>query len=351
MGAKSNTMSIAHSVSDSASGPLVTVAIPTFNRASWLKDCILAALSQTYQHFEILVSNNASTDETEQVLREFGDRRLRVITQQTNIGLHRNWNACLAAARGDYIIFVPDHDRIAPWLLERCMGLVEKEPQIPIVIALITTHSTALGRIWPAKASKCLATGIWDGADILLEYLKDEITINMCSILLRTNAIRARGGFRLDFPHTADLAAWAPLLLTGKAGLVNEAGATWYSHDGTETARLSVEQILYDGWRVADLISNLADCYINDLQRRHRIRMEASRCFARRGLITLDFYRHRGGRLLEVLMIMWRFRHRFLSNIDMENIRRVRWHIAYIICQRQIAWIGRFKRSVMVWRS
>jgi glycosyltransferase involved in cell wall biosynthesis len=345
------TMSTSHPVSDSASGPLVTIAIPTFNRASWLKDCILSALSQTYQHFEILVSNNASTDETEQVLREFTDRRLRVVRQQSNIGLHRNWNACLAAARGEYIIFVPDDDRIAPWLLERCIGLVEKEPQIPIVIALSTTHSPSLGQTWPPKASKYLATGIWDGTEVLLEYLKDEITINMCSILLRTVAIRARGGFPLDFPHTADLAGWTPLLLTGKAGLVNEAGATWCIHDATETARLSVEQILCDGWKVADLISKLADCLINDLQRRRRIRVESSRCFARRGLITLDLYRNRGGRLLEVLMIIWRFRHRFLSNIDMENLRRVRWHIAFILCRRQIAWIGRIKRSVMVWGS
>ena len=139
-------------MSDFANRPLVTIAIPTFNRASWLKDCIASALSQTYQHFEVLVSNNASTDETEQVLGDFNDRRLRVIKQKTNIGPLPNWNACLAGARGEYIVLVCDDDRIAPWLLERCIGLVEKEPRIPIVL-VIERYPFNLGRPDMARAT------------------------------------------------------------------------------------------------------------------------------------------------------------------------------------------------------
>src|SRR5450759_2852582 len=83
--------------------PLLTIAIPTFNRAGMLKDCILSALSQTYKNFEVIVSDNASTDETQEVLKSFCDRRLRVVRQKTNIGLLPNWNACLAEASGEYI--------------------------------------------------------------------------------------------------------------------------------------------------------------------------------------------------------------------------------------------------------
>jgi glycosyltransferase involved in cell wall biosynthesis len=337
-------MSTSHSVSDSAGGPLVTIAIPTFNRASWLKDCVLSALSQTYQHFEILVSDNASTDETEQVLREYNDRRLRVVRQDTNIGMLQNFNACLAGARGDYVIIVPDDDRIAPWLLERCVGLVEKGPQIPIVIALGNTHSTLVGRTWPAHASQYLETGIWDGTDILLEYLNDQLSIHICSIMMRTDAIRARGGFPLDFPHLADIAAWAPLLLKGKAGLVNEACATSYGHEANETTRLGVEQRLRDGWQVADLISNMAEHSISDWQQRRKIQLQSRRHFARRGLTVLYVYRKGGGRLVRVLTTVWHFR-RDWSHIDMESLRRLRWQIAFILCGRQLAWIRRLKRN------
>src|SRR4051794_12551277 len=81
--------------------PFVTIAIPTFNRADLLVDCLRSALAQTYSAFEVVVSDNASTDHTQEVLSRFTDRRLRVIRQDRNIGLLPNWNACLAAAKGD----------------------------------------------------------------------------------------------------------------------------------------------------------------------------------------------------------------------------------------------------------
>ena len=124
-------------IAECVNDPFVTIAIPTFNRALWLKECVLSALAQSYPRFEVLVSDNASTDETEDVLKNFADRRLRVVRQESNIGLLGNWNACLAEARGEYIVLVPDDDRIAPKMLERCIATFRKEPEIPIVITLV----------------------------------------------------------------------------------------------------------------------------------------------------------------------------------------------------------------------
>jgi glycosyltransferase involved in cell wall biosynthesis len=331
------------SESDSEGGPLVTIAIPTFNRASWLEGCILAALSQTYRHFEILVSDNASTDETQQVLGEFSDSRLRVVRQAKNIGLLPNWNACLAAARGDYVIFVSDDDRVAPWLLERCMDLVQKEPGLPIVVAVCDIHSE---RTWPGVTSQRFGTGIWDGADILLEFLKEKITATMCSIMMRTDALRMRGGFSLDLPFAADVAAWAPLLFESKAGLVNEASATYYVHSARETSRLRIEQLLRDGWAVADLISHLAGQFIVDLDMRRRIQLQSRRCFAGRALMALSAYRKEGGTSPELLALIWRYR-RELSQIDMANLLKLGRPIAIIFFpRRMVDWARYLKRTL-----
>ena len=213
----------------SSNRPLVTIAIPTFNRALLLKECIASALAQTYKNFEVLVSNNASSDETQQVLAGFVDERLRVINQPVNIGLIGNWNACLAAARGEYFVLVCDDDRIAPWLLERCVSLVNQKRELPIILALNNIHSMLDGRTSPATRSQSLQTGIWDGTDILVEYFRNEFSAEMCSIMLRTDAIRGRGGFPNNLPHSTDIAGWAPLLLEGKAGFVNEPCATYFS--------------------------------------------------------------------------------------------------------------------------
>ena len=253
----------------------------------------------------------------------------------------------MAGARGEYIVLVCDDDRIAPWLLERCIGLVEKEPRIPIVLALNDSHSTLEGRTWPAKPSQFLQTGIWEGTDILVEYFKNEFSVVMCSILLRTDAIRTRGGFPVDLPHSTDIAAWAPLLLDGKAGLVNEVCATYYVHQSNESGSLGLEQVVGDGWKVVDLISGLADHSVADLRKRRTIQLECRRCYARRTLRALSSYRKEGGGLLKALLMAWRFR-RELRYVDMATLLKLRWQIAYILCARQISWIRRLKQ---VYRS
>ena len=206
---------------ESTRRPKVTIAIPTFNRASWVKGGVLAALDQTYQDYEIVVSDNASTDETQAVLAEFDDRRLRVIVQEHNLGLPGNWNECLTEARGEYICLIPDDDRIAPWFLERCMALVERDPGLPIVIALSDTGLGGFG-VTRAPHNRNLATGIWDGTAVLREFLEDRICTTMCNILIRVDALRTRGGFPAELTFTLDIVTWAPILLTGRAGFVNE---------------------------------------------------------------------------------------------------------------------------------
>jgi glycosyltransferase involved in cell wall biosynthesis len=314
--------------------PFVTIAIPTYNRAQFLKGCVTSALSQEYENFEVLVSDNASTDATEHILQQFHDRRLRILRQETNIGLLPNWNACLAHARGDYVVVVSDDDIVAPWLLERCASLAALHPQLPIVIALSDLHLASTGQTLPARLSPHLRTGLHDGSEILLAYLRNEIgVVATCGVMLRTDSVRSVGGFPLAFPHTADVAAWTPLLFMGKAGLVNEACATWYSHDGSETARLRTEQLLSDGWSMAELISRLAGQHLRDSVLRHRIQAEARRCFANRGLTMLAEHRRKGGDLREILELIWRHRRHFRE----ADIRALLKLAAVVLCPRPIA--------------
>jgi glycosyltransferase involved in cell wall biosynthesis len=319
--------------SEAAGRPLVTIAIPTFNRAALLKVCIKSALSQTYENIEVLVSNNASTDDTSEVLQEFDDKRLRILRQETNIGLLPNWNACLAATGGEYVIFVSDDDVVSPSLVERCLDVIGRESQVPIVVALSDFHLSSSGQTRPARASRRIGSGLRNGTDVLFEYLRDEITVATCSIMLRTEALRLRGGFPLDLPHTADVAAWAPLLFDGKAGFINEACATINFHDNSETSRLGVAQILGDGWKVAKLIERIADERIHVVSLRQELKLQARRCFSRRALVFLAYHRSNGASLLEILMLVWRFR----SDLMIVDKLAVLRFAAIVLCPRPIA--------------
>ncbi|MGY4286387.1 glycosyltransferase involved in cell wall biosynthesis [Bradyrhizobium sp. LM2.7] len=291
-----------------SSDPLVTIAIPTFNRAAMLKCCIAAALAQSYPHFEVVVSDNASTDETPEVLKACDDQRLRFIRQQTNIGLVTNWNACLAQAKGDYIVFVSDDDIVAPWLLDRCIDVARSEPGVPIVIAL-SDISYSSGYTLKGVANRRLGTGIWGGTEILKEVLNGLIFAPMCTILLRTDVVRARGGFPVEWgPHTVDKAVWVPLLLTGQAGLVNECCGTQATHDGTVTSNLDTDVILRDVWKVVELIEDVADRKIDDLRKRRDLKRHARRYFTLCVIYLISSRRKAGITLLEALFGFWRWR-------------------------------------------
>ena len=322
-----------NSVPDNPAYPFVTIGIPTFNRAALLKGCVTAALAQTYPNFEVVVSNNASPDDTSKVLSGFNDPRLRVINQETNIGLLPNWNACIANAKGDYLVFVADDDRLSPSLLEQCVRLIKQQPNISSVVALSDLRAASLGRTKPARASKFHDTGIRDGTEILLDFLTDRITVTMCSVMMRTDLLQSRGGLPLDLPHTADVAAWAPLLLLGNSGFVNQACATFTYHNSSETARLGVEQIIVDGRKVADLVGRTAAIHVADPQRRKTIQIEAKRCFARRGLIALSDFRASGGGIMALFNVLWRFR-RDLYGVNLKAILRF---IATVGCRQPLA--------------
>ncbi len=267
--------------------PLFTIAIPTFNRAHLLRDCLASALAQRFPDFEVVVSDNASSDATGRLLEDVADPRLRFVRQGRNIGLIPNWNACLSMARGRYTVVLSDDDRVEPDFLERCARLVRQSPGLPAIIGLSNLHSLASARTRPARRSAALATGICRGPDLLLEYLSDSISVTMCSVALRTDLLRERGGFSSELPHMADVAAWAPFLFADAVGFINAPCATFAYHAGSETSRLAVERRLRDGAKLVDLLSTVADERVSDDRLRRDIKDHARRCFARRGLQAL----------------------------------------------------------------
>ena len=108
--------------------PLVTIAIPTFNRASgFLRTSLAAACAQTYRHLEIFVSDNASEDHTHDLVESLHDSRVRYHRHPANIGSTSNMNFCIDEARGEYLVVVPDDDLVDPDFVELCVSVVDAD--------------------------------------------------------------------------------------------------------------------------------------------------------------------------------------------------------------------------------
>jgi glycosyltransferase involved in cell wall biosynthesis len=102
-----------------ADNPLVSVVLPTHNRAALVKRAILSVLAQTYENFELLVVNDASTDDTAEVLATVKDPRLRVFNCEVNKGAAAARNLGIASGKGEMFSFHDDDDIWFPHKLER----------------------------------------------------------------------------------------------------------------------------------------------------------------------------------------------------------------------------------------
>jgi glycosyltransferase involved in cell wall biosynthesis len=108
--------------------PQVSVIIPTYNRAHLLSRAIKSVLNQTFQDFEIIIVDDASTDDTDKLVASFHDNRIRYIQHEKNRGGGAARNSAITQAQGDYIAFLDSDDEWLPEKLEKQMKFFENAP-------------------------------------------------------------------------------------------------------------------------------------------------------------------------------------------------------------------------------
>ncbi|MDL1981521.1 MAG: glycosyltransferase [Deltaproteobacteria bacterium] len=109
--------------------PKVSIVIPTYNRAWLLRKAILSVLNQTYQDFEIIVVDDASNDNTIDVISALNDKRIKYIRHDVNKGEAGARNTGILNTNGQYIAFLDDDDEWLPKKLELQVNKLENSPQ------------------------------------------------------------------------------------------------------------------------------------------------------------------------------------------------------------------------------
>ena len=115
--------------------PLVSIGLPTFNRARTLKRAIESVLGQTYPNIELVISDNASTDDTQLLCTEFKkrDSRVRYMRRATNEGPGANFHAVLAHASGEFFMWLGDDDWLDSSYVSRCLEKLIENPDYSLV--------------------------------------------------------------------------------------------------------------------------------------------------------------------------------------------------------------------------
>jgi glycosyltransferase involved in cell wall biosynthesis len=112
--------------------PILSIGLPVYNGENFLKEALDSILTQTFEDFELIISDNASTDKTEEICREYAarDQRIRYYRNEQNMGAARNYNRVLELSRGKYFKWASDDDLCAPEFLERCVEVLEQKPSV-----------------------------------------------------------------------------------------------------------------------------------------------------------------------------------------------------------------------------
>jgi glycosyltransferase involved in cell wall biosynthesis len=114
--------------------PRVSIGLPVFNGENYLEEAIRSLVGQTFKDFELIISDNASTDRTADICRKYAaaDRRISYTRQETNIGGGQNANFTISRATGEFFKLASHDDVCAPAFLELCIAALDADPEAVI---------------------------------------------------------------------------------------------------------------------------------------------------------------------------------------------------------------------------
>jgi glycosyltransferase involved in cell wall biosynthesis len=197
--------------------PLVTIGIPAYNREVLLKRAIESTLSQDYGNIEVIVSDNASTDNTESVCKLFceTDTRFKYIRHSTNRGPKANFNEVLVKASGQYFMWLGDDDWLDLNYISSCVQHLLSDPTIVLVSG--SPHYYRSGEKVNSGRVFTLLHDVWWHR--VVAYYKIVADNGMFYGLMPTEMIR-----NIDIPHVigADWIMLANIVSIGKAKMLSE---------------------------------------------------------------------------------------------------------------------------------
>lgn len=114
--------------------PRVSIGMPVYNGENFIEPAIRSILDQKFDDFELIISDNASTDRTEEICSDFAasDPRVRYFRQERNLGAAPNHNFTVERARGEYFKWSAHDDVMEPELLERCVEVLDRYPDVQL---------------------------------------------------------------------------------------------------------------------------------------------------------------------------------------------------------------------------
>jgi glycosyltransferase involved in cell wall biosynthesis len=207
--------------------PMVSIGIPTYNRSDgYLREALESACRQTYANIEIIVSDNCSTDGTEEYVRQLGEPSIRYFRQPSALSPNGNFNFCLDNAKGVYFLLLHDDDVIDDDFVETCMLAAHYSSDF----SLIRTGTRLIDA--QGKLIRGIPNLITDSspAGLCHAWFNNQISFYFCSTLFNTAMLKASGGLYSKHNLLEDCNAIIELSTQGKRLDIRDIKASYREH-------------------------------------------------------------------------------------------------------------------------
>ena len=241
--------------------PLVSICIPTYNSARFLRESLDSIVNQTYSNKEVIVSDNASTDETEKIVKEYVKKyKVKYYKNEKNIGAEANFTRCIELANGELIAIYHSDDLYLPNMVKKQVEAFQKSPTIGAVFtmaSLINSKNEVIGKI--KLPSKLKGKYVYDFPKIFFSVLENLNFLVCPSAMVRSKIYKELVPFNEKrFKTSADLDMWLRILQICPIAILNE---YLIKHRVSNTQ--GSFQLRYLRTEQADFFK-VMDCYLSD---------------------------------------------------------------------------------------
>lgn len=186
-----------------------SIILPVKNGSNYIKECIESILSQTYTGFELLILENASTDDTVEIINSFNDPRIKIITSEKALSIEENWARALSVPKKEYMTLIGHDDILKPDFLETVLSLIDKYPDASLYHTHFNFIDSKGKEIRPCKPMPEKISF----AQLLEGFLNDRIDSMGTGYVTRSAHYEKTGGIPVKYPFLlfADFELWLNL--------------------------------------------------------------------------------------------------------------------------------------------
>ena len=222
--------------------PKVSICIPSYNCGAFIGKAVQSVLDQTYQDFEIVVVDDCSTDNSEEIVKSFKDPRIRFSKNEKNLGMVPNTNKALKLARGEFVGILHPDDYYDSKMIETALKMFDKNPEIGFTYSsyvVVDENGEVVTKVELCDCNKLFKAKEGFKKLALRNYAPPS------AVLFRKKCYEDVGPFDEEFPYPNDWNMWLRISLKYDSACLSDCLCYYRIHES------SVSTFLYNSFETA----------------------------------------------------------------------------------------------------